>query len=43
MGPSLVVLMTNKRLVLGQYQQIVLVEFDNRARSRQIAVQFMGE
>jgi secondary thiamine-phosphate synthase enzyme len=43
LGPSLVVPMTNKRLILGQYQQIVLVEFDNRARSRQIAVQFMGE
>ena len=43
LGPSLVIPMTNKRLTLGQYQQIVLVEFDNRARSRQIAVQFMGE
>ncbi len=43
MGPSLVIPMANKRLILGQYQQIVLVEFDNRARSRQIAVQFMGE
>jgi secondary thiamine-phosphate synthase enzyme len=43
LGPSLVVPMANKRLILGQYQQIVLVEFDNRARSRQIAVQFMGE
>ena len=43
MGQSLVVPLVNKRLILGQYQQIVLVEFDNRARSRQILAQFMGE
>jgi len=43
MGPSLVIPMVDKRLILGQYQQVVLVEFDNRARSRQIVLQFMGE
>ena len=43
MGPSLVVPVVNKRLVLGQFQQVVLVEFDNRARSRQVVLQFMGE
>jgi secondary thiamine-phosphate synthase enzyme len=43
MGASLVVPMVNKRITLGQYQQIVLVEFDNRARNRQIVAQFMGE
>jgi secondary thiamine-phosphate synthase enzyme len=43
MGTSLVVPLANKRLVLGQYQQIVLIEFDNRARSRQVVLQFMGE
>jgi secondary thiamine-phosphate synthase enzyme len=43
MGASLVVPLVNKRLTLGQYQQIVLVEFDNRARSRQVILQFMGE
>jgi secondary thiamine-phosphate synthase enzyme len=43
MGQSLVVPIANKRLVLGQFQQIVLVEFDNRTRSRQIVLQFMGE
>jgi secondary thiamine-phosphate synthase enzyme len=43
MGASLVVPIVNKRLTLGQYQQIVLVEFDNRARNRQIVAQFMGE
>jgi secondary thiamine-phosphate synthase enzyme len=43
MGASLVIPLVNKRLTLGQYQQLVLVEFDNRARSRQIVAQFMGE
>jgi len=43
MGQSLVVPLASKRLTLGQYQQIVLVEFDNRARSRQVILQFMGE
>jgi len=43
MGASLVVPLVNKRLTLGQYQQIVLVEFDNRTRSRQVILQFMGE
>jgi secondary thiamine-phosphate synthase enzyme len=43
MGASLVIPIANKRLTLGQYQQIVLVEFDNRARSRQVILQFMGE
>jgi secondary thiamine-phosphate synthase enzyme len=43
MGASLVVPLVNKRLTLGQYQQIILIEFDNRARSRQVILQFMGE
>ena len=43
MGPSLVIPMANKRLILGQYQGVVLIEFDNRARSRQVILQFMGE
>ncbi len=43
MGASLVVPLVNKRLTLGQYQQVVLIEFDNRARSRQVILQFMGE
>jgi secondary thiamine-phosphate synthase enzyme len=42
-GPSLVVPIANKRLILGQFQQVVLVEFDNRARTRQVVLQFMGE
>ncbi|MHB8105065.1 MAG: secondary thiamine-phosphate synthase enzyme YjbQ [Dehalococcoidales bacterium] len=43
MGASLTIPLVNKRLTLGQYQQIILVEFDNRARNRQVILQFMGE
>ena len=43
LGASLVVPFNNKRLVLGTWQQIVLVDFDNRPRSRQIILQLMGE
>lgn len=43
LGPSLVVPFTNKKMMLGTWQQIVVVDFDNRARSREIIVQLLGE
>lgn len=43
LGASLVVPFNDKRLALGTWQQIVLVDFDNRPRSRQILLQIMGE
>ena len=43
LGPSLVVPFVNKRLTLGTWQQIVLVDFDNRPRSRDVVLQIMGE
>lgn len=43
LGASLVIPFSNKKLALGTWQQIVLVDFDNRPRSRQIVVQIMGE
>jgi secondary thiamine-phosphate synthase enzyme len=43
LGPSLVVPFQDKHLILGTWQQIVLVDFDNRPRSRQVIMQFMGE
>ncbi len=43
LGASLVVPFNEKRLLLGTWQQIVVVDFDNRARSRQIILQIMGE
>jgi secondary thiamine-phosphate synthase enzyme len=43
LGASLVIPFSDKKLALGTWQQIVLVDFDNRPRSRQITVQIMGE
>jgi len=31
------------KLALGTWQQVVLVEFDTRARSRQVVIQVVGE
>ncbi len=43
LGASLVVPFNDKKLTLGTWQQIVLVDFDNRPRSRQVIIQIMGE
>ncbi len=43
LGASLVIPFNDRRLTLGTWQQIVLVDFDNRSRSRQIILQVMGE
>jgi secondary thiamine-phosphate synthase enzyme len=42
-GPSTSVPVCNGRLQLGTWQQIVLVDFDNRPRSRTVIVQLVGE
>ena len=43
LGPSLSIPLANGRLVLGTWQQIVLLDFDNRSRQRRVMIQFMGE
>ena len=43
LGPSLAVPFTEGRLTLGTWQQIILVDFDTRARTRSIVCQIMGE
>jgi secondary thiamine-phosphate synthase enzyme len=43
LGASLTVPFTDKKLALGTWQQIILVDFDNRPRSRTVVVQVMGE
>ena len=43
LGPSLSVPFVASRLKLGTWQQIILVDFDNRSRQREIVVQIMGE
>ncbi|MCL5264226.1 MAG: secondary thiamine-phosphate synthase enzyme YjbQ [Chloroflexi bacterium] len=43
MGPSLVVPLQSGKLSLGTWQQIILVDFDNRPRRREVQVQVVGE
>lgn len=42
-GPSLTVPVAGGELLLGTWQQIVLVDFDNRARQRRVVVTVMGQ
>lgn len=42
-GPSLTIPFENGELLLGTWQQVVLAEFDNRPRNRELKVQIMGE
>jgi len=43
MGASLSVPLDGGRMMLGTWQQIVLVDFDNRRRDRTLAVTVLGE
>jgi secondary thiamine-phosphate synthase enzyme len=43
LGPSLTIPFTKGQMTLGTWQQIVFIDFDNRARSRSVVVQIMGE
>ena len=43
LGPSLTVPISDGRLTLGTWQQIVLVDFDTRARTRTVVCQVIGE
>jgi secondary thiamine-phosphate synthase enzyme len=43
MGPGLTVPVSKGSVVLGTWQQIVVIDHDNRPRSRKIFVQVMGE
>ena len=42
-GPSLAIPIESGRPQLGTWQQIVLLDFDNRPRNREIIVQLIGE
>jgi secondary thiamine-phosphate synthase enzyme len=42
-GPSLAVPFVDRVLTLGTWQQIIYLDFDNRARSRKLVVQIIGE
>jgi secondary thiamine-phosphate synthase enzyme len=43
LGPTLIVPFSQGELLLGTWQQIVVIDFDNRSRSRKIVVQLIGE
>ena len=43
LGPSLTVPVVAGTLTLGEWQQIMLLEFDTRARRREIVIQTIGE
>ncbi len=43
LGPSLTIPFVKGQMTLGTWQQILFVDFDNRARSRSLVIQIMGE
>jgi secondary thiamine-phosphate synthase enzyme len=43
MGPGITVPVSNHRLTLGTWQQIVVIDHDNRSRERKIFVQVIGD
>ncbi len=43
MGPGLTVPVSDGTVVLGTWQQIVVIDHDNRPRSRKMYIQVMGE
>ncbi|HEY2918319.1 MAG TPA: secondary thiamine-phosphate synthase enzyme YjbQ [Candidatus Binatia bacterium] len=42
-GPSVSIPVENGRPLLGTWQQVILLDFDNRPRTREITVQLIGE
>lgn len=42
-GASFTVPFKDKKMLLGTWQQIVFIDFDNRPRSREIVVQLLGD
>jgi secondary thiamine-phosphate synthase enzyme len=43
LGPSLTVPLAGGRLVLGTWQQIVVLDFDNRPRTRRVVISVQGQ
>ena len=43
LGPSFSIPFSSSRLILGTWQQVILVDFDNRPRKREIILQITGE
>lgn len=43
MGPGITIPLSDGELVLGTWQQIIVIDHDNRPRSREVFIQVMGE
>lgn len=41
-GTSITIPVMDGRIVLGTWQQVILIDFDNSPRTRQVTLQFMG-
>lgn len=42
-GPSITLPFVDAKLVLGTWQQVIFIDFDNRSRDRELVVQIVGE
>lgn len=42
-GPSIALPVQNDKVCLGTWQQVILLDFDNRPRTREIVLQLIGE
>jgi len=42
-GPSITVPLIDGRLALGTWQQVILLDFDTRGRTREVIVQVLGD
>ena len=42
LGPSMIIPFENQKLVLGTWQQLILIDFDNRPRKRKVRLTFIG-
>ena len=43
LGPGITIPFSEGRILLGMWQQVILVDFDNRPRRRTVVVQVVGE
>ena len=42
-GPSISIPIKNNQMILGTWQQLILIDFDNRPRQRRLVVQILGD
>jgi|SRR5688500_11989463 len=43
LGPSITIPFVDGQLTLGTWQQVIYMDFDNRARQRKLVIQLIGE